>query len=135
MRKNRSDLVADELRKIISDCILNKLKDPRIPLLTSVTEVKVSSDLSHATCFISIYGDDNVKAEAMRAINHASGFIRREVAGNMRLRITPELHFKQDNSLEEAAAIGKRIDEVIAEDERRARERQKMHPEEGQSLE
>ena len=59
MKKNRSDLVADELRKIISDCILNKLKDPRIPLLTSVTEVKVSSDLSHATCFISIYGDEN----------------------------------------------------------------------------
>lgn len=133
MRKNRADLVADELRKIISDCILNKLKDPRIPLLTSVTEVKVSSDLSHATCFISIYGDDNVKAEAMRAINHASGFIRREVAGNMRLRITPELHFKQDNSLEEAAAIGKRIDEVIAEDERRARERQNLNSGEGHS--
>ncbi|MBP5654891.1 MAG: 30S ribosome-binding factor RbfA [Clostridiales bacterium] len=125
MKKVRSDLVGDELRKIISDVIMNKLKDPRIPLLTSVTEVKVSSDLSHATCFISVYGDDQVKDDAMRAINHAAGFIRREVAANMRLRVTPELHFKLDKSLEEAAAIGKRIDEVIAEDERRARERQK----------
>ena len=132
MKKNRSDLVADELRKIISDCILNKLKDPRIPLLTSVTEVKVSSDLSHATCFISIYGDENVKAEAMKAINHAAGFIRREVANNMCLRIVPELHFKQDNSLEEAAAIGRRIDEVIAEDERKARERMKNEPEQAE---
>ena len=132
MKKNRSDLVADELRKIISDSILNKLKDPRIPLLTSVTEVKVSSDLSHATCFISIYGDENVKAEAMKAINHASGFIRREVANNMRLRVVPELHFKQDNSLEEAAAIGRRIDEVIAEDERKARERQQNQPDQAE---
>ena len=121
MKKIRSDLVADEIRKIVSDTILNKLKDPRVPLLTSVTEVKVSSDLSHATCFISVYGDDNVKKEAMKAIDHASGFIRREVANNMRLRIVPELHFKQDNSLEEAARIGRRIDEVIAEDERKAR--------------
>ena len=132
MKKNRSDLVADELRKIISDCILNKLKDPRIPLLTSVTEVKVSSDLSHATCFISIYGDENVKSEAMKAINHASGFIRREVANNMRLRVVPELHFKQDNSLEEAAAIGRRIDEVIAEDERKARVRQQNQPDQAE---
>ena len=112
MKKNRSDLVADELRKIISDCILNKLKDPRIPLLTSVTEVKVSSDLSHATCFISIYGDENVKAEAMKAINHAAGFIRREVGQNLHLRKAPELKFVADDSVEQGMEIFKKLNEV-----------------------
>jgi len=124
MKKNRAQTVGDEIQKILSDILMNKLKDPRIPILTSVTEVKMSSDLSHATCFISVYGNDEAKAEAMKAINHASGFIRREVAQNMRLRVAPELHFKLDKSLEDAAKIEKRIDEVIAEDERKAKERQ-----------
>ena len=76
MKRRRPEIVGDELQKIISGIISNKLRDPRVPLMTTVTGVKMSSDLTHATVFVSVYGDDETKKGAMDAIEHAKGFIR-----------------------------------------------------------
>ena len=76
MKNRRPEIVGDEIQKIVSTIISTKLKDPRVPLLTSVTSVKMSRDLSHATVFISVYGDEKTQKEAMEAIEHAKGFIR-----------------------------------------------------------
>lgn len=119
MRKNRPQIVGDEIQKIISDIIRNKLKDPRVPVLTSVTEVRMSSDLTHATCYISVFGDDEAKSKCMSAIEHAKGFIRTEMCRQINLRVAPELHFKLDTSLEDAARLSKFIDDTIAEDKRK----------------
>lgn len=122
MRKNRAAVVGDEMQKVISDIITNKVKDPRIPLLTSVTSVKMTSDLSHATINISIFGDDNTKAGAMKAIEKAKGFIRFEMCKRINLRVAPELHFKLDNTLEEAARMEAIIDRTLAEDKKKREE-------------
>lgn len=105
------------MQKVISDIIMNKLRDPRIPILTSVTEVKMSSDLTHATVYISVFGDKEVCDNAMKAIEHAKGFIRTETVKQIKLRLAPELHFKLDTMLEEATRMDKLIDETIKKDE------------------
>ena len=66
MRRNRAAIVGDEMQKVISEILSTKVKDPRIPLLTSVTRVKMSSDLTHAMIDISVFGDDKAKKDYMR---------------------------------------------------------------------
>lgn len=119
MRRNRAQIVGDEMQKVLSNIINNDVKDPRIPFLTSVTEVKMSSDLTHATCYVSVFGDDHAKSEALRAIIHASGFIRREMCKHINLRVAPELHFVLDNTIEEAAKMYDLIDKTMDEDNKK----------------
>ena len=124
MRSRRPEIVGDEIQKIISGIISNKINDPRVPLMTTVTAVKMSKDLSHATVFISVFGDERTKKEAMDAIEHAKGFIRYETVQQINLRVAPELHFKLDNTLDEAERMDALIKKTIAEDEARATARE-----------
>lgn len=117
MRRNRAEIVGDQMQKVLSDIIQNKLGDPRIPFMTTVTAAKMSSDLTHCTVFISVFGDDKIKQEAMRAIEHAKGFIRCEMVKQINLRVAPELHFKLDNTLDEAEKLDEAIDRALARDE------------------
>ena len=119
MKRRRPEIVGDELQKILSGIISNKLRDPRVPLMTTVTGVKMSSDLTHATVFVSVYGDDETKKGAMDAIEHAKGFIRYEAVQQINLRVAPELHFKLDNTLDNAKKMDELIAKTIEDDERR----------------
>lgn len=119
MRRNRAAIVGDEMQKVLSDIISNKVKDPRIPFLTSVTSVKMSSDLTHATAYVSVYGDQKTKKDCMDAIEHAKGFIRYEAVQQINLRVAPELHFKLDNTLDKAKKMDELIAKTIEDDERR----------------
>jgi len=122
MRRNRAEIVEGQMKKVLSDIIQNKLGDPRVPFMTTVTAAKMSSDLTHCTAFLSIFGDDDTKKEAMRAIEHAKGFIRCEMCKQINLRVAPELHFKLDNTLDEAAKLDAAIDKALARDEEIRRE-------------
>ena len=119
MRRNRQAIVGDEMQKVLSDIIANKVRDPRIPLLTSVTGVRMSSDLTHATADISVFGDDKAKKDCMDAIEHAKGFIRFEMCKRINLRVAPELHFKLDTTLEEAARMDALIDRTMEADRKK----------------
>ena len=133
MKNRRPEIVGDEIQKIISGIISTKLKDPRVPIMTSVTSVKMSRDLSHATVFISVYGDEKTQKEAMEAIEHAKGFIRYETVQEINLRVAPELSFKLDNTLNNALRMEALIDKTIKDDEARrlAREEKNGSKEEG----
>ena len=135
MKRRRPEIVGDEMQKVISTIITTKLKDPRVPFMTSVTGVKMSSDLSHATVFISVYGDEKTKKDAMDALEHAKGFIRYEAVQEIKLRIAPELHFKLDNTLDEAARMDALITKTIADDERRRAERERREQDSASSEE
>ena len=119
MRRNRTQIVGDEMQKVISDIIQNKVKDPRIPMLTSVTGVKMSPDLAYATVYISVYGDDEAKKGCMDALKHAKGFIRTEMCKRINLRVAPELTFSLDTSLEDAARMEAFITKMLEEDRRK----------------
>ena len=120
MRQNRAALVGDEIQKVISQLLLTEVKDPRIPVMTSVLEVRMSSDLTHANVFLSVYGTQKEKTECMAAMERASGFIRSQVAKRVKLRVAPELHFKLDESIEKSMDLMNLIDKTIKEDEARA---------------
>ena len=120
MRQNRAARVGDEIQKVISQLLLTEDKDPRIPMMTSVMEVRMSSDLTHATVFLSVYGSQQEKRECMEAVNRASGFIRSQIAKRIKLRVAPELHFKLDESIEKGMDLMNLIDRTIKEDQERA---------------
>lgn len=120
MRQNRAARVGDEIQKVISQLLLTEVKDPRIPMMTSVMEVRMSSDLTHATVFLSVYGSQQEKRECMEAVNRASGFIRSQIAKRIKLRVAPELHFKLDESIEKGMDLMNLIDRTIKEDQERA---------------
>ncbi|NLW12678.1 MAG: 30S ribosome-binding factor RbfA [Clostridiaceae bacterium] len=109
----RSDRVGDEIRKAVADLIQNEIKDPRMPSMVSVLEVRASRDLSHAHIYISVLGTDEDKKNCEAALRSASGFIRREIVARIRLRVAPELHFIIDDSIERGIRMTKLIDDTI----------------------
>ena len=113
---DRIDRISEEIKKELSELIRTGIKDPRLPDFVSVTALKVTKDLRHATAFISVFADENGKKEAMAALKHAAGFIRREIGQRVNLRYTPEFTFKLDDSIEHGIHINKLIREAVASD-------------------
>jgi len=103
--KYRSERTNEEIRRVVSDVIRNELKDPRLSTMVSVTRVEVTKDLSYAKVFVSIFGNENAKAETFAALKSSVGFIRREVAHKVKLRSTPELIMEIDNSIDQGMHI------------------------------
>ncbi|HSI67006.1 MAG TPA: 30S ribosome-binding factor RbfA [Planococcus sp. (in: firmicutes)] len=104
----RSNRVAEQMKKELSEIISRKLKDPRIGFVT-VTDVEVTGDLQQATVYISVLGEDSVKESTLLGLSKSKGFIRSEIGQRIRLRKTPELSFEIDSSI----AYGNRIDSLL----------------------
>lgn len=104
MAANRINRINEEVRRELSD-ILRELKDPRIPMMTSVVSVSVTADLRYATVYVSIFGDEEVKKNALSALKKSQGYARRELGHRLNLRYTPEIIYKADDSIEHGARI------------------------------
>ncbi len=102
----RGGRVGEAIKEEISDIIRNELKDPRVGF-ASITRVEVSRDLRHAKVFVSVFGDEAQKAETIRGLESAAGFIRSEIGKRIRLHHTPEIVFRLDESIEHAVRIAK----------------------------
>lgn len=110
----RSDRVADAIKKEIASLLQNEIKDPRLPEMASVVAVEVTRDLSLARVYISVLGSEAEKKDCQAAIESAGGFIRREIGKRVRLRNVPELRFMIDDSIERGMRISRLIDETMA---------------------
>jgi len=108
--------INSEVRKEISSVIQNGIKDPRISPLTSVTDARVTADLKYCTVYISVLGGEEAEKKTLEGLNSAMGFIRRELAHTVNLRITPELRFVVDRSLEYGDHIDRLIHTINEED-------------------
>lgn len=120
MAVRREDRVADEVKRILARTIQMDLKDPRVPVFTSVTEVEVTRDFSYATCYISVLGTPEEKKACLEALENSKGYLRSVLAKNLSLRVTPELRFKADNTYEQARRIDQLIDEAMGKDKNHA---------------
>ncbi|MCR5774407.1 MAG: 30S ribosome-binding factor RbfA [Lachnospiraceae bacterium] len=122
MRKNstKNNRINSEVQRALSS-IIRTVKDPRVDPMTSVTEVEVAPDLKTCKVFVSVLSDDG--EETIRGLTNAEGYIRHELATSINLRNTPELKFVLDRSISYGVDISKRIDEVIAADEKARSER------------
>lgn len=112
MSSHRSGRINEEMKKEISMIIQNSIKDPRLHTMVSVTRVDVTKDLRYAKVFVSIFGDDKTKEDALTALKSSAGFIRREAAHNINLRYAPEIIIKEDDSIEHGMHIDKILDKI-----------------------
>ncbi len=118
MRKNgtKNLRVNGEVTRELS-AIIRELKDPRIGIMTSVMEAVVAPDLKTCKVYISVMGDEEERQKTMEGIESARGFIRRELAGRLNMRYTPELTFILDRSIERGTQMSRLIEEVVRHDE------------------
>jgi len=107
---NRPERLGDQIRAELSDLLAREVHDPGIGFIT-LTWVKVSPDLQVARVYYTVLGDANARTDAGRALHRAGAFLRRHLAGRLRLRRAPELVFEYDESI----ARGERIEQIIQE--------------------
>lgn len=101
------DRIASNLVKEISYILMTEVKDPDIKFVT-VTDCKVTNDLSYAKVYVTVFNKDRIK-ETMASLKDASGFIRHELNDRVDIRHIPELEFVYDESIE----YGKKIEDII----------------------
>ena len=118
MPKNntRFERINEELKKEISHIISYELKNPNVTGLISVTKAKITPDLKYAKIYVSMLNTKN-ETETLEVLKKSSGFIRTQIAKKMNLRITPELVFEKDDSIEYGARIEAILKEIKPEAE------------------
>jgi ribosome-binding factor A len=104
MQGKRLDRVNQLIREEISLLLQRELKDPGLGFIT-ITEVETSRDLRQAKVFVSVLGDEAQWKASLTALARARGFIRSWLRQHLDLRVTPELDFRADRSMEHAARI------------------------------
>jgi ribosome-binding factor A len=108
---HRHERVGEEIAHEINAMLAGELKDPRLELSVVASQVRVQPDLKHARVFITVKGTSKEQNDAIKALDHASGYIRRELVERLLLRRVPELHFVLDLSQE----CVERIEELLKE--------------------
>ena len=113
MRKNsvKNRKINDEVRRVLAQIISGGIKDPRVSPMASITDARVTADLKYCTVYVSVLGDEQAVADTLAGLKSASGYIRRELAHTVNLRITPELRFVADNSM----SYGAHIESILGE--------------------
>ena len=114
MRTRRQQRVSDRVREEIADLLERRLVDPRLHGLT-VTGVEVTPDLKQAFVYVSSLLGVEGSSEALSGLEHAKGFVRHELAQRLNLRVTPELVFRWDTSLETGERISRILDDLTKE--------------------
>jgi ribosome-binding factor A len=101
----RADRVGEAIREEIATFLAESAKDPRIVGFVTVTGVEVSPDLRHAKVFVSVMGSEAEKAATFEGLASTASHLRSRVGRALRLRVAPEIHFREDESVARAARI------------------------------
>jgi ribosome-binding factor A len=109
MTGDRMRRVDEGVRQVLSDALV-EIKDPRVGFVT-VTAVKTTTDLRHATVYVSVLGDAGVRRRTLDGLQSAHGFLQRRIAAELRLKHTPTLEFSYDDSVDRGMRISALLDE------------------------
>lgn len=104
---DRTDRIAEEIKKEVSHMLQNELKDPRVTGLISITKMALTKDLKYCKIYVSIFADN--KEDVIKGVRSGAGYMRKELGSRIKIRIVPELVFVLDDSIE----YGAHIDKVI----------------------
>lgn len=118
--ESRAIRVAEVVKAEIAQLMIKGVKDPRVGFV-SIMGVKMSPDLRYANVYVSLYGAEREKKSSLIGLRHSAGWIRRELGRRLKLRLTPEVRFFEDTTLDDVF----HLDEVlkdIAESEGRTYE-------------
>ena len=110
MATRRQRRVSELIHRELSMLLMREVRDPRLAGIT-LTEVRVTPDLQMARVYYTVLGDAEEVKAAEVALQSASGYLRTQLAAQVRLRLAPELVFQFDQSAEQ----GRRIDELLAQ--------------------
>ena len=114
----RIEKLQELIKQEMSKSILQEIKDPRIGFVT-VTDVKLSKDLSVAKIFVSIMGSDEQIKDTLEGLKSALGFLRHEIAKKVRMKYTPKIYFALDTSQNYSEHIQKLLLEISNEEKER----------------
>ncbi len=116
MSETRANKLAEIIKEEVSDILATRLKDPRVGF-TTVTKVEVTRDLSQGKIYVSVLGTSEEVSQTFSALEKATGFVRSELAGRIRVRHVPELQFVLDQALEHSMHINKLLQELNRENQ------------------
>jgi ribosome-binding factor A len=112
----RTDRMADLIRDEISRLLLRDIHDPRIGFVT-LTGVSVSPDLRAVNVFVSVLGDEAARDASLKALTGAAGYVQKALFRNLRLRYSPVVTFRIDDSLERGERIERALRQIHGEPE------------------
>jgi ribosome-binding factor A len=110
----RPERVAQRIQREVADIVGNRLRDPQVSQWVGVTDVEVNPDLTLARIFVSVLSEGEEQRRTLDALERATPFVRRELAGRLGLREVPEIRFLLDTSIERGA----RVEELLRRIER-----------------
>ena len=116
--ESRAQRVAQAVRAEIADLLTRGVKDPRVGFV-SIMDVRMSPDLRYANVYVSLLGTDKEKKSSLIGLRQAAGWIRRELGKKLELRLTPEVRFFEDTTLDRVyhlEEVFKQIHEESGED-------------------
>lgn len=116
----RARKLAERIKVLVAEALERAVKDPDLGFVT-ITEVKVTPDLQHASIFYTVYGTPAEKKRSAEIIEKNRGLVRREVGHNLSIRLTPTIEFIPDEIPETAAAMNDLLAEARARDEQVAK--------------
>jgi len=123
----RTERLNHLIQRELSDLLRKHINDPRLNGLISVTGVEISKDLQNATVSISALGDNIDREAVLKGFKSAAGFLRRELAHQLSIRVTPVLSFEFDDSIERGVKLITLIDSVAAQDTKDGADGLKRH--------
>jgi ribosome-binding factor A len=100
------------MREEIATFLANDVKDPRINGIVTVTGVEITRDLRHARVFVSVLGSESQRAATLEGLGNVASHLRGRVGRALRLRIAPEIEFRNDESIAHAAHIEQLLAQV-----------------------
>jgi len=103
------------MREEIATFLANDVKDPRVMGLVTVTAVEVSRDLRHAKVFVSVLGSESQRIATFEGLDGVAAHLRGRVGRALRLRVAPEIEFRNDESVAHAAKIEQLLAQVRRE--------------------
>ena len=115
----RTDRVDELLRQEIGALLTKELADPRIGFVT-ITGVETSTDLRHATVFVSVLGSEKAREKSLQGLAAAHGTLQARLARELRMKRTPQLTFEYDPTVERGVRMTKLIDELAPDDSDRS---------------
>jgi len=116
----RARKLAERIKVLVAEALERAVKDPDLGFVT-ITEVKVTPDLQHASIFYTVYGTPAENKRSSEIIEKNRGLVRREVGHNLSIRLTPTIEFIPDEIPETAAAMNDLLAEARARDEQVAK--------------
>lgn len=114
----RTERLAELIQRELAKLLLEELRDPRLNLVT-ITRVEVSRDLSHAKVFVTQHKEEQVILETVKILNKTVKHLRHCLAQSLKLRVTPQLRFIYDASIEKSARLAALIDAALTSDNER----------------